>query len=106
MTAAAKTRRLRSTGKKIVRAANRNPDIRRAAKTGAVGIGAYITARAAWGGLKLVATTALIVVAGAALISIMPQSVRDDLLDGMDDLAGNAIGAANRLTGEVRSLAA
>jgi hypothetical protein len=106
MTVAAKARRLRSTGNKIVRAANRNPELRRAAKAGAVGLGAYITARAVWGGVKLVGATALVVVAGAALISLMPQSVRDDLLDSMDDLAGTAIGAANRLTYEVRSLAA
>jgi hypothetical protein len=85
-TAKKRVRRAKSAAKRAIPLEINKTNVRKAAKIGAVGAGAWIAGRALWAAARVVVGTALVVAAAAAAATLVPKETQKQI-------AGNLRGA-------------
>ena len=82
-----RVRRAKSAAKRAMPLEVNKTNVRKAAKMGAVGVGAWMAGKAIWSAARVVVGTALVVAAAAAAATLVPKETQKQI-------AGNLRGAA------------
>ena len=98
-----RVRRAKSAAKRAMPLEVNKANVRKAAKIGAVGFGAWMAGKALWATARVVVGTALVVAAAAAAATLVPKETQKQLAG---NLRSTALLARDKILEQTKSLTA